>query len=81
MIADGFAVEELAAKTFPFVSSMYMSKSFWAGVHVPSINISLVAATLWALIVSMKSLHVLGAAQIGAPFTAPVVFVTRGPSV
>jgi hypothetical protein len=54
---------------------MNMSKSFWGGDHVPSINISLVAATLWALTVSVKSLHVLGATQIGAPFTEPLVFV------
>jgi hypothetical protein len=38
-------------------------------------NISLVVATLLALTVSMKSLHVLGTVQIGAP-TTPVVFST-----
>jgi hypothetical protein len=54
---------------------MNMSKSFWGGDHVPSINISLVAATLWALTVSVKSLHVLGTVQTGAPSTEPLVFV------
>src|SRR2546430_7752821 len=75
MIADGLAVWRLLAMTLPFVSSMNMSKSFWGGDHVPSINISLVAATLWALTVSVKSLHVLGTVQTGAPSTDPLVFV------
>src|SRR5205814_7665077 len=75
MIADGLAVWRLLAMTLPFVSSMNMSKSFWGGDHVPSINISLVAATLWALTVSVKSLHVLGTVQTGAPSTEPLVFV------
>ena len=75
MIADGLAVWRLLAMTLPFASSMNMSKSFWGGDHVPSINISLVAATLLALTVSVKSLQVLGTVQIGAPNTEPLVFV------
>jgi hypothetical protein len=40
-----------------------------------------VAARLLALTVRVKSLHELGAVQIGVPFTKCVGLVTNGPSV
>ena len=70
----------MAAMTWPLVFSIKKSKSFCAGVHVPSMNICCVAATLLAFTVNMKSLHKPGAEQIGGP-SKPVVFVINGPSV